>query len=158
MSDESLGQLVGVVIMAVIGLFIFLSMRGKKVTLQPGEARQAEIYAETNEIKFGGFILVGSPKMGKLILTDQRLLYTNPQEQKLGFSLGPKQINSAVKGTRGPMMTLELTYTLPNGKPKRAIFVQLGAVPGVNIDPTRQLPIGMFIDKLTAWRESRLAS
>src|SRR5512141_3070868 len=107
MSDESLGQLVGVFIMGLIGLFIFLSMRGKKVTLQPGEARQAEIYAETNEIKFGGFILVGSPKMGKLILTDQRLLYTNPQEQKLGISLGPKQINSAVKGTRGPMMTLE---------------------------------------------------
>ncbi|HSD88182.1 MAG TPA: hypothetical protein VLB44_11730 [Kofleriaceae bacterium] len=161
MSAEALGELVGFAVIAVVGVVVVFavlrSTRGKKLEMMPGEARVAEIYAETPSIKYGGFIAIGSANHGKLILTDRRLIFTNPNEQQLGFSLGPKQILTATKGTKGPMMTLDLTYTLPNGAQKRASFVQLGAIPGVKIDPTRQLPIGMFIDKLTAWR-GQLAS
>jgi hypothetical protein len=75
----------------------------------------------------------------------------------MAFSLGPVQIVAIQKGTKGPLMTLELDYLVQPGKPKHLTFTQLGAIPGVKIDPKAQLPIGMFIDKLIAWKAERAA-
>lgn len=53
-------------------------------------------------------------------------------------------------------MTLELDYTPPKAKrPKHVTFVQIGGVGGMlqYVDASKQMPIGMFIDKLLAWKQ-----
>ena len=155
MSPETVSQIIGAVFVSLIGLLVVLSMRGKKLVLAGDEKKLARIFAETKQLKFGGFMIVGSPYEGQLSLTNKRLVYTNPSEQKTSFSLGPTDITSIAKGQKGTIMSLELSYTDAKGKPRRASFRQLAAITGMNIDPTKELPIGMFIDRVMAWREGR---
>jgi hypothetical protein len=156
-NSEVIGQVVGVVIMALIGFGVWWSLRGGKLKLVPGEQRIAYIYANCPQHRFGGLIVAGSASDGKLILTNQRLLFCSPNEGKVGFYVAPAQITAAVKGTNGPMMTLDLTYQNAKGKPKRVIFTQVAAIPTLAIDPAREMPIGMFIDKVEAWRRGAAA-
>lgn len=162
MTPYEAGQVTGYII--GIGLAIFFiwwairgTRGGKKLEMFTGEVRIAEIYAECKQIKFGGLVAVGSVHQGKLILTNQRLIFTNPHEKRMAIHLAAAQIVSIQKGTKGPLMTLELDYLMQPGKPKHLTFTQLGAIPGVKIDPKAQLPIGMFIDKLLAWKAERAA-
>lgn len=163
MTPYQAGQVVGTIIgLGLAGFLIWWAIRGssggKKLEMLPAEVRIADIFAECKQIKFGGLVAVGSVHHGRLILTNQRLMFTNPHEKRLGISLAPNEILSIQKGTKGPMMTLELDY-LPLGgkKQKHLTFVQLGAIPGMKIDPKAQLPIGMFIDRLLAWKAERAA-
>jgi hypothetical protein len=163
MTPYQAGQVVGTLIgLGLAGLLVWWAIRGtkggKKLELLAAEVRIADIYAECKQIKFGGFVAVGAVNQGRLILTNQRLLYTNPHEKRLGLALLPSHILTITKGSKGPMMTLELDYMPPGGKsPKHLTFMQLGAIPGVKIDPKAQLPIGMFIDRLLAWKAERAA-
>lgn len=163
MTPYEAGQVVGTLIGIALGVFLIWwairgSSGGKKVELLPAEVRISDIYAECKQIKFGGLVAVGAVNQGRLILTNQRLMFTNPHEKKLGISLAPNQILTMTKGAKGPLMTLELDYMPLGGKkPKHLTFTQLGAIPGVKIDPKAQLPIGMFIDRLLAWKAERAA-
>ena len=154
---DTIGQVIGIAITALIGFGVWWSLRGGKVKLVPGEQKLAHIYANTPNHRFGGLIVAGSPGDGKLILTNQRLIFSNPREGKMAFYVAPAQILSVAKGQKGPMMTLELGYKDAKGKPRSATFTQLASVPTVAIDPTREMPIGMFIDRVIAWREGRAA-
>src|SRR4051794_38781946 len=109
-NSDAIGQFVGVLFLALIGFGVWWSLRGGKLKMVPGEQRIAYIYANCPQHKFGGLIVAGSASDGKLILTNQRLLFTSPNEGKLGFYVAPAQITSIVKGSKGPMMTLDLTY------------------------------------------------
>lgn len=164
MTPYEAGQAVGTIIgIGLAGFLIWWAIHGasggsKKVELLPAEVRIADIYAECKQIKFGGLVAVGAVNHGRLILTNQRLMFTNPHEKKLGISLAPNQILTIQKGAKGPMMTLELDYMPLGGKKQKHLtFLQLGASPGLKIDPKAQLPIGMFIDRLLAWKAERAA-
>jgi hypothetical protein len=162
MTPEQAGQVVGTIIgIGLAAFFIWWAVRGtrggKKLEMLAAEVRIADIYAECKQIKFGGLVAVGSVHQGRLILTDQRLIFTNPHEKRMAVHLGPMQIVSIQKGMKGPLMTLELDYLVQPGKAKHLTFTQLGAIPGVKIDPKAQLPIGMFIDRLLAWKAERAA-
>lgn len=152
----------GLVVFAlmVAGLLFWLARRQatkkSKLALLPDEQRVADMYVETKQISWGGMTLFGSPWEGKLILTTERLIYTNPNEAKTAFAVSRDAITKIVKGTSGAQMTLELEYLPPNAKkPKQARFVQLGGVGGMlqYVDGSKQIPIGMFIDKLLAWKQ-----
>jgi hypothetical protein len=162
MTAYEAGQVTGYIIgIAIAGFFIWWAIRGtrggKKLEMLAAEVRIADIYAECPQIKFGGLVAVGSVHQGRLILTNQRLIFTNPHEKRMAIHLGPMQIVTIQKGTKGPLMSLELDYLAQPGKPKHLTFTQLGAIPGVKIDPKAQLPIGMFIDRLLAWKAERAA-
>ena len=157
MNADAVGQLIGIAFTALIGFGVWWSLRGGKLKLVPGEQKIAHIYANTPNHRFGGLIVAGSPGDGKLILTNQRLIFSNPREGKMAFYVAPAQITAIAKGQKGPMMTLDLSYKDARGKPKRAIFTQLASVTTVAIDPTREMPIGIFIDKVIAWRDAVLA-
>ncbi|HUS30908.1 MAG TPA: hypothetical protein VMZ53_20500 [Kofleriaceae bacterium] len=154
---DKIGQIVGIVITGLIGFGVYWSLRGGKLKLAPGETRIAYIYANWPGHRFGGLIVAGSPSDGKLVLTTQRLIFTNPTEGKVALAVTVNEIQSVAKGSKGPLMTLELGYKTPKGKLKSASFTQVLSNPTIAIDPKRELPIGMFIDKITAWREGRAA-
>lgn len=149
------------VILTIVTVSLFWlarrAARGKsKLVLLPDEQCVADIFVETKQVTWGGLTLFGSPYEGKLILTTHRVLYTNPNERKIAFALGSNDITKLEKGARGAQMTLELEYTPPKAKqPKRVTFVQIGGVGGMlqYVDASKQMPIGMFIDKLLAWKQ-----
>lgn len=162
MTAYEAGQVTGYIIgVGIAALLIWWAIRGtrggKKLEMLAAEVRITDIYAECPQIKFGGLVAVGSVHQGRLILTNQRLIFTNPHEKRMAIHLGPAQIVTIQKGTKGPLMSLELDYLMQPGKPKHLTFTQLGAIPGVKIDPKTQLPIGMFIDRLLAWKAERAA-
>jgi hypothetical protein len=157
MNGDQVGQIVGVIFTLLIGFAVYWSLRGGKLKLVPGETRVAQIYANCPQHRFGGLIIAGSPGDGKLVLTNQRLIFSNPTEGKVAYSVAPAQILSVAKGQKGPMMTLELGYKDAKGRPKSLSFTQLASLPTVAIDPKREMPIGIFIDKVMAWREGRAA-
>ena len=150
-------QIISVIFTLLIAAAVVWSLRSGKLKLAPGETVIAKIYANCPQIRFGGLIVAGSASDGRLILTSHRIVFTNPREGKVGLSVNRDQILSIAKGAKGPMMTLELGYKTPKGKPKSASFVQVASIPTVAIDPSRELPIGMFIDRINAWREGRAA-
>lgn len=152
---EMMGQIVGVLFLALIGFAVYWSVRRGSFKLGPGEIRLSAIYANCPQHRFGGLVIAGSPSDGKLVLTSERLLFTNLLEGKVGIAVPKDQILSIAKGSKGPLMTLELGYTDAKGKPRTATFTQIAHAATVAIDPKRELPIGMFIDKLNAWREGR---
>ncbi len=146
-------------VLAMWGFIIWALLRGRasaKFVPLPDEQRIAFINAQCKDIKYGGFIVVGTPHDGKLILTNFRLVHTNVKESKVGLVVFRDQISDITKGSDGPLMTLDLTYQTPQmKKPKRTRFLQVSSVSGV--DMRQQLPIGMFIDKLIAWKAERAA-
>jgi hypothetical protein len=154
---DKFGQIIGIIITALIGFGVYWSLRGGKLKMEPGESRLAYIYANWPAHRFGGLTVAGSPSDGKLVLTTHRLIFTNPREGKVALSVTKEQIQSLAKGSKGPMMTLELGYKDAKGKMKTASFTQVLSNPTIAIDPKRELPIGMFVDKVMAWREGRAA-
>jgi hypothetical protein len=155
MSADDVGTYIGILITALIGLAVWWSVRGGGLKLAVGEHQLAQIYANCPQHRFGGLIVAGSPSDGKLVLTSQRLVFTNPTGGNIGIVVPKDQILSISKGSKGPLMTLELGYKDAKGRPRSASFTQLAHASTVAIDPTRELPLGMFIDKLSAWREGR---
>jgi hypothetical protein len=116
------------------------------------EVRVAEIFALCKDIKYGGVVFAGNVHDGKLILTNRRLIHTNTNGQRVGLVLLRDQIIQIAKGKDGPLMTLELDYQTPRMKAaKHSQFLQVTS--GSGIDPRHELPIGMFIDKLLAWKQ-----
>ena len=152
---EMMGQVVGVLFLGLIGFAVWWSVRRGTLKFFPDEIRLSAIYANCPQHRFGGLIVAGSPNDGRLVLTSHRLIFTNLQEAKIGFAVPKEQILSIAKGSKGPLMTLELGYKDAKGKPRTASFTQIAHAATVAIDPKRELPIGMFIDKLNAWREGR---
>jgi hypothetical protein len=116
------------------------------------EVRVAEIFALCKDIKYGGVAFAGNVHDGKLILTNRRLIHTNTNGQRVGLVLLRDQISQIAKGKDGPLMTLELDYQTPRMKaPKHSRFVQVTSMS--KVDLRQELPIGMFIDKLLAWKQ-----
>ncbi|HTL38425.1 MAG TPA: hypothetical protein VL326_35085 [Kofleriaceae bacterium] len=154
----ALGAIIVLFLVGLLGYLIVRALMGDpKLTLLPGEYVVRHIFAECKQIRWSGFVTVGGVNQGKLLLTNQRLIYANPSMTKQGFAVTRQQIQQIHKNMASPMR-LELTYLAPNGKPKYATFMQLaGGISGVKIDPSKELPIGMFIDQLSAWREGRAA-
>jgi hypothetical protein len=151
---------VAVIWLAIAFVLIWVARRAAtrqaKVALEPGEQRVADIFVETKQITWGGLTLFGSPYDGKLILTTERLIYANANERKTGFVLARDAITAIRKGADGPRMTLELDYMPAKGnKPKHVRFVQIGGIGGMlqYVDASKQMPIGMFIDKLLVWKQ-----
>lgn len=142
---------------AVFSLMLWLIKRRyvKKtgpIVMLHDETRVAEIFALCKDLKYGGVLFAGNVHDGKLILTNRRLIHTNPNGQRVGLVLLRDQIIQIAKGREGPLMTLELDYRTPRmKKPKHTRFLQVSSSPG--IDPRQELPIGMFIDKLLAWKQ-----
>lgn len=141
----------------VLGLVAWLLGRhtikrtGRIVLLQ-GEERVAEIFAQCKELTYGGAVFRGTAHDGRLLLTTRRLIHTNTLGDRVGLVLLRNHIHSIAKGKHGPLMSLELDYQTPGMKaPKHARFIQVTSMPGM--DPSQQLPIGMFIDKLLAWKQ-----
>lgn len=150
-----------VLVLLFAGLLFWLARRQAtkkpKLALLADEKRVADIFVETKQISWGGMTLFGSPWEGKLILTTDRLIYANPNEQKTGFAVSRDAITKIEKGTSGALMTLELEYMPPNAKkPKQARFIQVGGVGGMlqYVDGSKQMPMGMFIDKLLTWKQA----
>lgn len=145
-------------ILFVVGLWGFIIwalLRGNaraKLVMLPDEVRVAGISAHCTDMRYGGFRLVGTPHDGKLILTNLRLIHTDVREKKVGLVLLRNHIIQIAKGSKGPLMTLELDYQTANmTKPKHSRFLQMSSMSVV--DARQQLPIGMFIDKLLAWKQ-----
>ena len=154
--DVVLGVLFGVGLWSFIIWALLRGNASSKFVPLPNETRIAAINAQCKDLKYGGFIIIGTPHDGKLILTNLRLVHTNVKESKTGLVLFRDQITSIVKGSDGPLMTLDLTYQTPKmKKPKRSRFLQVSSISGG--DMRQQLPIGMFIDKLIAWKAERAA-
>jgi hypothetical protein len=154
---DNAAQIVGIIITALLGFAVYWSLRGGSLKLAPGETRTAYIYANWPAHRFGGLIVAGSPSDGKLVLTSQRLIFTNPTEKKVALEVTREQIQSVAKGQKGPIMTLELGYKDKKGKLRTASFTQVLTNPTIAIDPKRELPLGVFVDKVMAWREGRAA-
>jgi hypothetical protein len=132
------------------------TVKGGKLVMLPNEIHIAEIVAQAKGIKYSGFVFVGTPSDGKLLLTNLRLIHKNVKGDKVGLVLFRDHIQQIAKGKDGPLMTLELDYQTPQmKKPKHIRFLQISSVSG--LDPRQQLPIGMFIDRLLAWKAERAA-
>jgi hypothetical protein len=155
MSADDVGTFIGLLFTAGLGLAVWWAVRAKSLKLAVGELQLAQIYANCPQHRFGGLIIAGSPSDGKLVLTSQRLIFTNPSGGSVGIVVAKDQIMSVAKGSKGPLMTLELGYKDAKGRPRSASFTQIAHSSTVAIDPARELPIGMFIDKVSAWREGR---
>ena len=85
----------GFVVLALVGYY------GRKaiekpagLKLEPGETKLGEMYVRTRDISLGGFIVSGSANEGKLILTNQRLLYGRFDEKKIALALEPRDLVS----------------------------------------------------------------
>ena len=108
---QMISQVIGVIFIALIGFAVWWSVRGGKLKLAAGEVRLAAIYGNCPQHRFGGLVITGSPSDGRIVLTNQRLIFTNLQEAKVGFAVAKGQILSVTKGSKGPLMTLELVLT-----------------------------------------------
>jgi len=103
--------------------------RTPRILCSDGEVRIAEAFAHTRDIVLAGLIRTGSPYDGKLVLTNQRLIYCRYDEnaKRLGLVLTPNQLQSVesedpkglarLKNILGKNTTLKIAY-LPQGKTK----------------------------------------
>ena len=83
------------------------------ITLGAGEKKIGELYVETRDIKLGGFHWEGSGLEGKLVLTNQRLMYSKFDEKRIALSLEPGDVVSFETGQKGLIMksaTLKIKF------------------------------------------------
>jgi hypothetical protein len=134
---------------------------GGPLAIAADERRVAEIVVETRDICFGGQRLLRTGHFGKLILTNQRLYYTDIKEKSLALALAPAAMISALRGRDGNTTRLVLTYRNRQGTATRVHFAQ---APGVQVslfefhDASQQMPIAMFLDRLEGWMELTASS
>jgi hypothetical protein len=69
--------------------------RPRPLNLRAGETILSEVYARSSGLlglEFQGFTPGGSSREGRLILTDQRLLYTDFAQKRVAFSIEPGDV------------------------------------------------------------------
>ena len=87
--------ILGIIALAVVGYYGRKAIeRPSGLKLEPGEAKIGEMYGRTRDISLPGFIVSGSAKEGKLILTNRRLLYGRFDEKRIALSLEPREVTS----------------------------------------------------------------
>lgn len=79
--------------------------------LQLGEQKLGEIYCTTRDITFKGFMVAGSALEGKLMLTNNRLIYSTYDEKKTGLSLSAEDVSNIKIGEKG-LLDKTTTVTL----------------------------------------------
>ena len=116
-----------------VGIFYLVYRSRKKAMEKPSgrilnesEKKLAETYCKTRDVTFKGFVSAGSALEGKLVLTNQRLLYSTYDEKKTALVLEPKDVVniSVVKvGVLGKQPALAVEYIEPRKKKsKKATF------------------------------------
>lgn len=114
------------VFILVVGIFYLLYRFQKKAMEKPSgrilnesEKKLAETYCKTRDVTFEGLVVAGSALEGKLVLTNQRLLYSTYDEKKVAVVLEPKDIVniSVVKvGILSKQPALAIEYIEPRKK------------------------------------------
>ena len=117
----------------IVGVFYLVYCSRKKAMEKPSgkilnesEKKLAETYCKTRDVTFTGFVSAGSALEGKLVLTNQRLLYCTYDEKKTAIVLERKDIGniSVTKvGVLSKQPAVAVEYIEPRKKkPKIATF------------------------------------